>query len=301
MSRIKRSPALDGESITAANLNARFQDYNQTTLNEFNARDAAIDLPQFDNTAFLVPFVQRDNIGKEDILHAAPVVVNGTDAASMPSAGHVIGDGANPTIASYGAGGLSLTASDVLRIYWHLNVQPVYTGTPWTTALALDHYDFDHAGGGTQLVASNATCWVFYLQWDITSNALANWSVVPLQSSFTTPVGGYTGSKLENCTATVVAPAWITFQSAANRELTGVGESARVVNWRGISGAYYHQPAGPTTVYGLRIILKGPMHPYSSGNVNYLVHTTTPVAVGGANIQLKYTSGRISTIKQRIK
>ena len=44
MSRINRAAIVDGEEIEAAPLNTRYADYTQTDINEFNTRDAAIDM-----------------------------------------------------------------------------------------------------------------------------------------------------------------------------------------------------------------------------------------------------------------
>jgi hypothetical protein len=301
MSRIISAPVKDGEVIAAADLNARFTDYTQTDLNAFNVRDAAVDLAAFSDTDFMVPFIQADNIGKADLFAAAPVTVNGIGA--LPSAGYVVNDGGGPpvdTIATF-AGGLAVTTDDVLRVYWHLNVNPIYTGTPWTAAGALDTYEIaSHGGGPHTKVSTNGAVWVMYLQWDITSAALTNWTEPDYQNPFTTPAGasGYIGNILANCTATSVTPCWLTSHDAEDREMIG-SEVVEVVNWRAMSGAYYYTPAaGTTTIYGMRLVIKGPMHPYNTGGVNYLVHTLAPVS--GTNVQLEYTSGTISTIKQRL-
>jgi len=296
MSRIKQGAVVDGETIGAADLNTRFTDYTQTDLNAFNTRDAAVDLPQITGTDFLVPFLQADDIGKSDLFAAAPITVTGI--AALPSSGYVVGDGSADTIASFGAG-LAITSADVLRVYWHLNVNPIFTGTPWTAAGGIDYYEFALSGGGTQNVATNGTVWGLYLQWDITDATLTNWTEPDYQGDFTTVAGAETGSLLADCMATSVTPCWITHQSATtSRELTG-SEVAVAVNWRAVSGSYYYTPAaGTTTVYGLRLVIKGPLHPWNNGGANYLVHTLG--IMSGTNVQLEYTSGTISTIKQRL-
>ena len=48
MSRINRARIVDGDDVTAASLNDRFDDFSQANeLDQFNLRDAAVDLPQF--------------------------------------------------------------------------------------------------------------------------------------------------------------------------------------------------------------------------------------------------------------
>lgn len=298
MSRINRPPVKDGETIEASDLNSRFSDYTQTTLNAFNTRDAGVDLPQMTASDFLVPFVQSDDIGKSDLFAAAPVTVNGIGA--LPSSGYVVGDGVADTVASFPAG-LAITTDDVLRVYWHLNVNPIYTGTPWTTAGSLDFYEVAHTGGGVSksTVATNVTCWAIYLQWDITDATLTNWTEPTNQGAFTTVIAGETGNPLASCMATAIVPCWITSHNATTGRVMIDVEVAEDVNWRATNGAYYYTPgAGTTTIYGLRLIIKGPLHSFNSGGANYLVHSLPPVS--GTNIQLEYTSGTISTIKQRL-
>ncbi len=133
MSRINRARIVDGDQTTAASLNDRFDDFTQANeVDQFNLRDSAVDLPQFKKSPkFQAPFVQTDVLGKSDMLHAAPVSVGATGSTPYSSP-HIIQDGAaNPTIASYGASGLSIGTSDVLRIYWSLSVRADLTNSPW--------------------------------------------------------------------------------------------------------------------------------------------------------------------------
>ena len=304
MSRIITERVKDGEVIAAADLNTRFTDYTQTDLNAFNVRDAAVDLPAFSDTDFLVPFIQADDIGKSDLFTAAPVTVTGIGA--LPSAGYVVNNGAGvpvDTIATF-VGGLTVTAADVLRVYWHLNVNPTWATVgataPWALAGTIDTYSILASSGAHVDVATNSTVWAIYLQWDITSDALVNWTEPDHQNAFTTPAGatGYVGNSLQQCAATSVVPCWITNNNADNRETVAGSQEAYLVNWRAASGAYYYTPPGSVTVYGLRLVIKGPLHPFNTGGTNYLVHTLNTVS--GTNVQLEYTSGTISTIKQRL-
>tara|TARA_Y100000034_G_scaffold135794_1_gene209165 strand:+ start:620 stop:1531 length:912 start_codon:yes stop_codon:yes gene_type:complete len=302
MSRVISDPVKDGEVGTAADLNARFDAYTMTDLNAFNARNAAYDLPQMDQSpAFYALNGQKDDLGKVDFFHAAPVVANGQ--GTLPNAGHLIEDGAGtPTVAAYPAG-IPITANDVLRVYWNLSVHPKFTGTPWTVGTSLSHYIFDAILGATIPIATNATCWVLYLEWDITDNTLTNWTTVPLQGDFTTAVAGYFGEALPTTMATSVVPCWITYvNSTVDREVAGP-EYGVDVGWRGVSGCYYVDFAsagGATTVYGLRLRLKGPMHPLSNAGTNYLVHDLDVMDQAQTNVQLEYTSGRISVLRHRL-
>jgi hypothetical protein len=124
MSRINRARIVDGDDVTAASLNDRFDDFSQANeLDQFNLRDAAVDLPQFKKSPkFQAPFVQVDVLGKADLLHASPVSVSATGTSPYTSP-HVVEDGAGTaTIANYGASGLTIDSSQVFRVYWSLSV-----------------------------------------------------------------------------------------------------------------------------------------------------------------------------------
>jgi hypothetical protein len=305
MSRIQRPPVQDGDQIAAADLNNRYADYTQTDVNEFNARDASIDLPQFKQTAsrgFMARVAHSVQIGKLDFYHDSPVTLNGQTA--LPSTPYVIGDGVSDTVLGpLGIGLCVVDDTNILRVYWHLNVKPIYTGTPWTTIgiSPIGFYAVPHTSGPDAEVSTNGTCWAFYLQWDVTSAALTNWVEVPYQGDFTTnPTGSHRGELLENTAATTVVPAWVTRHGAVDREADG-SDVAMLQGWRGISGHYFYDTSmGPSvTVYGLRLVVKGPMHPFNHNNRNYLVQQ--PGLVSGTNVQLQHTVGRLGLILHKVK
>lgn len=303
MSRIINEPIKDGEVGTAADLNTRFDNFTTTNLNAFNHRDAAYDLPQFDRTSFYALNGQKDALGKTDFFHAAPVVVNGISA--LPAPGYVVEDGTGTaTVAAFPAG-IPIQANDIFRIYWNLSVHPTFTGSPWTDAASISHYEFDKSGGATIKIATNAACWAFYLEWDITDATLTNWTTVPLQGDFTTAVGatGYVGEALPTTMATSLVPCWITHADAQPPRLVHQPEFTTDVGWRGVSGAYYVDFAsagGAVTVYGLRIKIKGPLHSFNDGGNNYLVHDLALLNGGATTVQLEYTSGTINVLRHRL-
>ena len=304
MSRINRGPILDGDDIAAAGLNVRYGDYSQSDLNEFNARDAAVDLPQFERTSsrgFMAKVANSVEVGKLDFYHDAPVVLNGQ--STVPATAYVIGDGVSDTVLGpLGVGLVTVDDSNILRVYWSLNVRPAYTGTPWTTpSTPSAEYDVPHSGGGNRGLCTNATVWVVYLQWDVTDATLTNWTEVPYQGDFTAnPTGTIRGSLLERTAATTVVPAFLTRHGAEDREATG-SETANPIGWRGISGSYSYDTSmgASVTVYGLRLVVKGPMHPFNHNSRNYLVHQ--PDIVDGANVTLEHTVGRLGFILHRVK
>ena len=302
MSRINRARIVDGDQTTAASLNDRFDDFTQANeIDQFNLRDSAVDLPQLKKSPkFQAPFVQTDVLGKSDMLHAAPVSVGATGSTPYSSA-HVIQDGAaNPTIASYGASGLSIGTSDVLRIYWSLSVRADLTNSPWD-----DGFQFNviagTGGGGNIDVSTSAGCFVAWLQWDITSNGLTNWTEVPGQGDFKTAVDAYHGNTLQNCQATTVIPLWSYWLRNLNDGDSSAGTTAetKAAGWRGVSGAWHYRPPGSRTIFGLLVVLLGVMHPRraTAGSANALVLDIGPAA----DVDLEYTGGRLVTFVNKVQ
>lgn len=292
MSRIVRAAVNDGDTLDAASLNDRFSDYTQTDLNAFNHRDAAHDLPQFAKV-WLQTYQQQVTLGLNDWKHSTTVTVNGMTA--MPAAAHPIEDGAGtPTDMSFGAG-LTISPGEVLRVYWNLSVKPD-AGTNWDSAGSLAYYDFNNGSGGSRPASTWGACWVFYLEWDITSSARTNYVPVVGQSDFTTVIGGKYGNALSICEASSVVPAHLRYARPNQGNLTADSKFGNL-QWRGISGAWYYPRTGSDlTIYGLRLVVKGVMHPWHVGTTNYLVHDTT----FSTDAALEYNGGNLAVIKQRM-
>jgi hypothetical protein len=72
------------------------------------------------------------------------------------------------------------------------------------------------------------------------------------------------------------------------------------MGWRGVSGAWHYVPTSSTTIYGLRIVLLGVMHPnrVSTAGANNLVMDT---AAGGVKTTLNYTGGQLVTFVNRVQ
>ena len=117
------------------------------------------------------------------------------------------------------------------------------------------------------------------------------------QSDFSTVIGSKRGAALADTRATCVVPADLRYADAPNNLTLPNASVQSSQQWRGISGAWYYTPAGATTIYGLRVVIKGIMHPHSVGTANYLVHDT-----GYSNgASLSYNGGNLSVLKQRVK
>ena len=303
MSRIIRAPVNEGDAIAAADLNDRFADYTQSGsvvagINGFNLRDAAVDLPQMQKD-FLCQAVYEATLGEFDLDHSSVNTVNA--ATGVPSAGHLVQDFSGTTsVLSFGGSGKAITAADVLRLYWDLSVNPKYTGTPWTAGSSFSDYVMDKTGGSTAQLATSATVWVIYPEWDITGNSLGNFVPVPGQGDFDT---NYTGSRrgeaLSTCQATCVIPAWVQIaQNTTGGLVTAAGLLANVIGWRGVSGAWHYVGSdGAVTVFGIRWRIKGVLHPEQASSVNFLGFDTG----ASTNVSLEYTSGKAQALVMRVK
>lgn len=298
MSRINRARIVDGDQATAASLNDRFDDFSQANdLDRFNLRDAAVDLPQLaKSNDFQAPFVQVDDIGKSDLLHASPVSVTGGTSAPYTSP-HVIEDGAgNATFATY-SGGLTVDPEEVLRIYWSLSVDADLTGGPANAGF--ESIAVTDSTGTPGSASTSAGCFVAWLQWDITSSALGAWTEVPGQGDFKTAFGSNYGNALTNCKATTVIPLWSWYFPVLSDGRPTSVSTVNSMGWRGISGAWHYVPTSSTTIYGLRIVLVGVMHPnrISTAGANNLVMDTGV----GTKATLNYTGGQLVTFVNRVQ
>lgn len=301
MSRIIRPAVQDGEGIDGPDLNTRFSDYTQTDLNAFNHRNAAYDLPQFERPGaslygFLGKYQNSITLGKDDWKHTSSVTVAGT-ATSPPAAPYVVGDGVSPTVMSFGVAGQTVAANDVLRVYWDLSVYPHWIGSrPWA---ATDSNHISNGGGGSVPIGTNGSCWAFWLQWDVTSNALANFVNVPNQGSFDTNLtGSIYGSALSDTMGTSVVPAYIDRGNPSAGTLPHTPVQV-AVGWRGISGAwYYPRTSGSQTIYGMRLVFTGVLLPYYNAGTssNALVHDTA----WADDARMSYNGGKLNAFIQRV-
>ena len=71
MSRIQRPRIVDGQPVTATDLNNRFTDYSQAgALNAFNVRDAALDLPQM-KADWFTRDIWEQTLGEYNLSHSS--------------------------------------------------------------------------------------------------------------------------------------------------------------------------------------------------------------------------------------
>jgi hypothetical protein len=296
MSRLTNKPVLDGDPINAASLNTRFSNFTQTDLNEFNVRDAAIDLPQFTAAKFMAPRLASRQIGNYVFDHATYNTVAGQLTGAAP---HVISDsGGTPTqLATGGIAGWTISPDELLRVYWDLSVRPRWDSE--TPLIGSDlEWTFPHPTGvGVERISNGTVCWAFWLQVDVTSSALTNWVNVAQQGSFNTVItAGRGGNLLSSCAATSILPAFNQVASNPNNGKFDTRMSAVDIGWTSVDGAWHFRPGSPTTVYGIRVVCTGPLGAYHAAS-NWLIRTEDAVV---AAADLDYNGGGLQALVMRM-
>jgi hypothetical protein len=292
MARITNGPILDGDPVNAAGLNSRFTAFSQAgNLDQFNTRDAAIDLPQFETARFLAPRLEVGSIGANDWKHATYRTAAGQVTGDAP---HVVKDsGGTDTPLALGAG-WALAVGELLRVYWDLSVRPVWASSrPWAGG---SEFEWTFTAGSSTINCSNNTgCWAFWLQWDTTDATLTNWTNVPTQESFNNiAVGTRGGALLGNLQATSIVPATNeTATNANNGQFAGY--STVEIGWTSVDGAWHYAPAAPITIYGLRVVFTGPLCAYHAAS-NWLVREDSIAA----DAELYYNGGSMQALVMRL-
>ncbi len=275
MSRLIQKPIEDGDNIDAGGLNDRFLQFNQAgTIDQFNTRDSAFDLPQFEmgNSAWLAPHMAVKEMGWNFWKHTSYHTFPGQTTGLPP---YRVKDAANQDDElSFGATGYTLSTGDLLRVYWDLSVRPRWEGSrPWTGGALT--YTVPGVLGNVELF-SGYGCWAFWLQWDITSNALANWVNVPNQGDFNTPVvAGRGGEFLSNCESTSVIQNVVEYASSFENGVAKGAITDTPTGWTTADGSWHYHRTAPAdvTVYGVRVVFSGPFGAYHGPTRNYLVRT----------------------------
>lgn len=306
MSRIVRAPVDAGQVIDAGVLNATYNDYNQPgALDANNVRDQAFDLPHLSSVA-IVKNSATALLGDATMLHAGPAVNYPSSTASPPTVTRVGNAAGTPTFLNFGASGWPLVAGDVLRVWWNMGVVSfigMAPPTPYLNAGAMGQYTLaDKAAGPSHVVTDGFHCWLAYLQWDITSNALANFVAVSGQMDPALGVKGTTkdGFELERLSAgTVISPYQVTSDGDARDGKVSATLPTHAHGWYAPYGMYCFTTNVPITVYGVRLVITGLLHPFlnPAGNrENLLVYDYTQ---GNALYFLTGRGGRMSAVQMR--
>lgn len=295
MSRIIRAPYQPNDPATAARANGEFAAFTQPgAIDEFNIRDAAIDLPQLDTQSFLINAATAEiGTGAAGWRHPLPNQAPSSGVTPVTKTPLVDALG-NPT--PLGPIAWTVTSGELLRVYWDLSVSATYALTPWVGADG--SFDVPYTLGPVQ-VNDGGHCWLISLQWDLTNATLTNWVDVTGQTAYNTAVGGRVGGKLTDSPAAVPVPAWRYTTTGMNNGEWHVDALKEVfpTGWTSANGAWYFTPAGPVTIYGFRLVIHGIYHAASTATENYLVVDTT---VAAPTQVLLYDGGALTAIHQRI-
>lgn len=307
MSLPTRAPIREGQEITSSGLDAQYDGFatGSQDIGPANVREFAIDLPNIPDAegeagdGVVFRRAASTTIGTGSIDHSSAVSVASYGGATYPAV-HPIEDGAgNPTPLSFGLTGWSVTSGDILRVYWDISARPRFTANggdqspgvlaPYGVELGV------WASASTTTAGDGLFAWLFYLEWDITSNALSNWVPVPGQTDFEDTIvpGVYGGPVAETAATSPIAP-WIDYDPDMQRGQLDTLSISLPIRWRGVSGTYFYVPVTNQTVYGIRVVVAGVAHAYTDGTVNYW--RWAPSVHDSGATYLQYTCGGLTAI-----
>lgn len=310
MSQLTARPPLSDEAVLdASELNARFTDFASATvsIDPDNLRDGAVDLPQYAAQQIIRPGgAFTETLGPDDwdtvtnllttTLTATP---NPAPTAPVPVTDASAG---NASIINFGLAGRTITLVDVLRVSWSLKAQLRFTGAPYDTAGALGQFDISNFAPATITVTDGMHAVPFYLEWDITSNALANWVAVPGQTTFQTslniPAGGVIGGKIEECSAATFLPAWVARGVGVSGQ-KATGDLVYARGWRTVRGSWLYTPPLGVTCYGIRVVFMPALY-HPASQVSTLDAFMVYDSVASATCVLDLQSGFLTAVVQRL-
>ena len=187
---------------------------------------------------------------------------------------------------------------------WSLKAQLRFTGAPYDTAGALGQFDISNFAPATVTVTDGMHAVPFFLQWDITSNALTNFVAVPGQTTFQDsfnipmPSPGVIGGSISECSAATFLPAWVARGvGVSGGKATGDAVYAR--GWRTVRGSWLYSPPLGVTCYGLRVVFMPALyHPCVETGTTTNRMAYDPFA--SATCVLDLQSGFLTAIVQRL-
>tara|TARA_R110002073_G_scaffold44748_4_gene123889 strand:- start:634 stop:1518 length:885 start_codon:yes stop_codon:yes gene_type:complete len=293
MSRIIRPRLEPGQSIDATDLNTRFTDYSQSgALDLANHGAGSVDLPQIRTENLITIDSLRVKLGTGVYDHSA--VESVPSATSSPATLYEVGGGTTRLV--FGGSGWTIGTGDILRVYWDTSAEPVISGRPYTGNTNSGLLAIDDGSSGQFELNDCLACWVIHLEMDTTSAGLTNWVPVPGQGNYQS--GSPAFENTSNMAAQSIVPAWLEYSAQGNA--TNGATDARTqkdLQWGGVSGAYWLNPTGSTTIYGLRIVAHGIYHAGFNAANNRLDLVTY---VGAAAQKMQLTCGQLTAIHQRM-
>jgi len=293
VSRIIRPRLEPGQSIDATDLNTRFTDYSQSgAIDEANHAAGSVDLPQIRTENVITIDSLRVKLGTGVYDHSVFETV--PSATSSPSALYEVGGGSTRLV--FGAG-WTIGTGDILRVYWDTSAEPIVSGRPYAAPVSdAGLVVIDDKAGGQFDLNDCLACWVLHLEMDVTSAGLTNWVPVPGQGNYQSGTPAFENTS--NMAAQSIVPAWLEYSAQGNAVNGGTDDrTLKALQWGGVSGAYWLNPTGSTTIYGLRIVAHGIYHAGFAASSNRL---NLIASVGAAAQKLNLTCGQLTAIHQRI-
>lgn len=300
MSRISNAAFVPGTATDATLLNEKFTDVVTLTtgaINDANVAEEGLDIEQFKygqlalSGAIRLCYLDKQST---DVLPGSGTAYPNTATRTVTEIAHGSG-----TRLSTGASGTTLEDGDILEVHFSVLIDDV---------TAIDNFD-----AGLVEVFRLFPCWLVWLQWDITSNALANWTEPPKQGDFNTNYGAESSGAytIRGSTTSVVGGTGGTSATMPLQHISIFRGGAAFSTTRdqppskpGGDDNYHLPPAGQQsmrsyffknetgstiTIYGFRLVIDGLYYPWrTAGNLNNrLVHLEVdPAGALGQDITL---------------
>ena len=272
MSIVDNLSAVRGTQIDQSYLNDKFDDINDVTtslIDDDNVRSEGIDRTSLHlngaSTFSGIVLVDAKDQSNAVILGAGTAYTNTANHGQKAEINH--GSGTRITWVA----GRTLEDSDLLRVYWHVHVD-----------------DIGYTVSNT--LYRQQPCWLVWLEWDITSNSLANWVPVTGQGGFNTLYGDGTGgldaygSPISTTSATMTIPHYTRYYDNAGNVLDMGHENSSYHR------AYFYQnnTGNTITIYGLRIVIDGLYFPWRTGTVttNRFIHVYSDTITPGDTLTI---------------
>jgi len=281
VSIISNTLPIKGTTATATDLNALFTDVQTATTGIMSGQNLAgqsIDTEQFllAGSSGMAGVILVD-YRSATIGDAATVTVP-IETALSPTWPVVTG------VLSYGASGLSMSANQVYRVYFNLNVDNKNYSTPFGATVA--NYK------------SNFYCWVVWLEyassWNGGTSLPDTWNPVPGQSAWndtlTVSATTYLVNSMDQIKGTCIIPHAQYFDNGGT-----ITRSGQYLD--NFAGQYYLEVPGSEVWYGLRLRIAGVFQSLGIGSSNFLGYE---VNNGFNNFNsVVYGTGNITALLQR--
>ena len=239
MSIIKNTGIKRGDKLTATDLNAEFTSVNSAfKMDAENFRNEAIDSPSLKGVGASgqAGIILKDAATYTLFDGTLTVNANSTADTSAPVAATEIGSQAVPIVAK---------ANDIFRVYWQ--------------------YDFTTIGNGTSLPYAATPpalrvgyCWAIWLEWKTSPSG--SYTPVAGQSDLDNAITVSSATKYGGLSADMRATSLDYHAISYENKPSGVYNS-NYPGRRGGYGQYYYKFPSDTTLYGLRLMVRGLYEP----------------------------------------